>query len=151
MEDHCAAKIRYLFYRALFKMEYYYLFATPHWLTRIDRKLENLHLEKIVAGREKFEGYRIWIKTHLGDFIKQTLSNPNAHYVEFFDPKSVQRMVTRHLAGTHNYLNEINKVLTIELVCASLIHQRSAGSVSSESIDHATRVCLAEASRRVGI
>jgi asparagine synthase (glutamine-hydrolysing) len=120
------AKIRYIFYRALFKMEYYYLFATPHWLTQIDRKLEKLHLEKIVAGREKFEGYRIWIKTHLGDFIKQTLSNPNAHYVEFFDRKSVKRMVDRHLAGTHNYLNEINKVLTIELVCASLIDQRPA-------------------------
>ncbi len=104
------AKIRYLLYRALFKMEYYYLFATPHWLTWMDRRLDKLHLEKIVAGREKFEGYRIWIKSHLGDFIKQTLSSPHAHYIEFFDSKSVQRMVARHLAGTHNYLNEINKV-----------------------------------------
>jgi len=123
-------KIRYLFYRALFKTEYYYLFATPHWLTRIDRKLAKLHLEKIVAGREKFEGYRIWIKTHLGDFIRQTLSNPNARYVEFFDQKSVQGMVRRHLAGTHNYLNEINKVLTIELICTSLIDQKGPRSQS---------------------
>jgi hypothetical protein len=128
------AKIRYLFYRTLFKMEYYYLFATPHWLTWIDGKLEKLHLEKIIAGREKFEGYRIWIKTYLADFIKQTLSNPNAHYIEFFDRKSVQRMVARHLGGTHNYLNEINKVLTIELLCASLIDQPSRRT-RSESID----------------
>jgi asparagine synthase (glutamine-hydrolysing) len=128
------AKTRYLFYRTLFKMEYYYLFATPHWLTWIDRKLEKLHLEKIIAGREKFEGYRIWIKTHLADFIQQTLSNPNAHYIEFFDRKSVQRMVARHLGGTHNYLNEINKVLTIELLCASLIDQPSRRTRSA-SID----------------
>jgi len=120
------AKVRYLFHRALFKMEYYYLFATPHWLTRIDRKLEKLRLEKIVAGREKFEGYRIWIKNHLADFIMQTVSDPNAHYVQFFDRRLVQNMVARHLAGTHNYLNEINKVLTIELAYASLIDQQPA-------------------------
>jgi asparagine synthase (glutamine-hydrolysing) len=118
-------KVRYLFYRALFKMEYYYLFATPHWLTRIDRKLEGLRLEKIIAGREKYEGYRIWITKQLADFIMQTLSNPNAYYVQFFDRRAVQHMIARHVAGTHNYLNEINKVLTIELACASLIHQRS--------------------------
>ena len=116
------AKVRYLCYRALFKTEYYYLFAMPHWLTWLDRKLEKIHLERIVAGREKFEGYRIWIRTHFADFLIETLSNRNAHYVEFFDQRSVQRMVSRHVAGTHNYLNEINKVLTIELLCASLIH-----------------------------
>jgi asparagine synthase (glutamine-hydrolysing) len=119
-------KVRYLIHRALFKMEYYYLFATPHWLTRIDRRLEKLRLEKIVAGREKFEGYRIWIKNKLADFIMQTLSDPNAHYVQFFDRRLVQNMVARHLAGTHNYLNEINKVLTIELAYASLIDQQPA-------------------------
>jgi asparagine synthase (glutamine-hydrolysing) len=117
-------KVRYLMYRALFKMEYYYLFATPHWLTWIDRKLEKLKLEKIVAGREKFEGYRIWIKSHLADFVIQTLSNPNAHYAQFFDRRTVENMVARHVAGTHNYLNEINKVLTIELIYLSLLdHQ----------------------------
>jgi hypothetical protein len=117
-------------YRALFKMEYYYLFATPHWLTWIDRKLEKLKLEKIVAGREKFEGYRIWLKSHLADFVMQTLSNPNARYVQFFDRRSVQNMVARHLAGTHNYLNEIGKVLTIELAYASLIDQQPAATRS---------------------
>jgi len=126
-------KVRYLMYRALFKMEYYYLFAMPHWLVRIDRKLEKLKLEEILAGREKFEGYRIWIKSHLADFIMQTLSNPNAHYVQFFNRRIVQHMVARHLAGTHNYLNEINKVLTIELVYASLIDQQPAITRSSSN------------------
>jgi asparagine synthase (glutamine-hydrolysing) len=136
------SRMRYLFYRALFKMEYYYLFATPHWLTWIDRKLEKLHLERIVAGREKFEGYRIWIKTHLADFIKQTLSNPDAHYIEFFDRKTVQGMVARHVAGTHNYLNEINKVLTVELICTSLIDQLPAEPIKSESIGRAAEFAV---------
>ncbi len=34
-------------------------------------------------------------------------------------------MVDRHIAGTHNYLNEINKVLTIELICSSLLKNGS--------------------------
>src|SRR5438093_8925231 len=116
-----APKARYVLYRALFKMEYYYLFATPHWVTRVDRSLEKLRPERILAGREKFEGYRIWIRTNLSDFIQQTLLNPNAQYTRFFDRRSVERMLTSHIAGTCNYLNEINKVLTVELICATLL------------------------------
>ena len=84
-------------------------------------KEELLKLERLFAGREKFEGYRIWIKTKLSDFIWQTLSNPQASYTQFFDRRLVERMVTGHSAGTHNYLNEINKVLTVELIYSSLL------------------------------
>jgi asparagine synthase (glutamine-hydrolysing) len=114
-------KIRYILYRALFKMEYIYLFGTPHWLTWLDRRFERLRLERVFAGREKFEGYRIWIKTKLSDFICDTLLNPEAHYTDFFERQAVERMVKCHIAGTHNYLNEINKVLTIELIYSSLL------------------------------
>jgi asparagine synthase (glutamine-hydrolysing) len=114
-------QLRYIFYRALFKTEFIYLFSAPHWLTRLDRKLEKLKLERFFAGREKFEGYRIWIKTDFSEFIRDTLANPQAYYSQFFDRGFVQRMVARHIAGTHNYLNEINNVLTFELIYSSLI------------------------------
>lgn len=113
-------RIRYVFFRALFKMEYIYLFAAPHWFTWLDRKLERLRPERLFSGREKFEGYRIWIKTNLSNFIRETLSDPNAYYPRLFDKSLVEQMVTRHIAGTHNYLNEINKVLTIELIHSTL-------------------------------
>jgi asparagine synthase (glutamine-hydrolysing) len=116
-------KLLYFWFRALFKVEYVYLLATPHWLTHIDRTLGRLRLEKILAGRQKWEGYRIWIKTEFPEYIRQTLLNPEAQYTSFFEKSAVERMVTRHLAGTHNYLNDINKVLTVELVCSSLIRQ----------------------------
>src|SRR5437588_300050 len=111
----------YIAFWSLFKLEYIYLFATPHWLTRIDRKLEKLRPERILSGRQKFKGYRIWIKTHFTDFIQQTLLNPKAQFAQFFNSKTVEEMVRRHIAGTHNYLNEINKVLTVELICSSLL------------------------------
>jgi asparagine synthase (glutamine-hydrolysing) len=112
---------RYILYRALFKMEYIYLFATPRWVTWLDRRLERLRPERIFAGREKFEGYRIWIRTKLSEFIQQTLLNPSAQYTRFFNKKSVERMLRQHIAGTGNHLNEINKVLTTELICSSLL------------------------------
>jgi asparagine synthase (glutamine-hydrolysing) len=111
----------YLAFWSLFKAEYIYLFATPHWLTRIDRALERLRLERFLAGRQKFEAYRIWIRTKLADFIRETLLSSKAYYTEIFDRKCVEKMVTRHLAGTHNYLDEINKVLTVELIYSSLL------------------------------
>jgi asparagine synthase (glutamine-hydrolysing) len=118
-------KVTYGLFWALFKAEYIYLFPTPHWLTRVDRKLEKLKLERIIVGRQKFEAYRIWIKTHLAESIRDTLLDPRAQCTDFFDKASVRRVVDRHTAGTHNYLNEINKMLTIELICSSLLRSPS--------------------------
>jgi asparagine synthase (glutamine-hydrolysing) len=106
---------------ALFKMEYVYLHATPHWVTRLDRMLERWRLERLFAGRQKWEAYRIWIKTHFSEFIKEQLLNSRADYTRYFDYGLVSRMATRHIAGTHNYLNEINKALTLQLICSSLL------------------------------
>jgi asparagine synthase (glutamine-hydrolysing) len=115
------SKASYIPLWALFKVEYIYLYATPHWLTWLDRKLETLRPERFLAGRQKFEGYRIWIKTDLAQFIRETLLSPETRCTEFFQKTSLEKAVLRHIAGTHNYLNEINKMLTVELICSSLV------------------------------
>jgi asparagine synthase (glutamine-hydrolysing) len=115
------SKITYIPLWALFKAEFTYLYAAPHWLTWADRKLEKLRLERILSGRQKYEGYRIWFKTHFAGFLRDTLLNPAAHCTQFFDRASVVRVVTGHTAGNHNYLNEVNKMLTVELICSSLL------------------------------
>jgi asparagine synthase (glutamine-hydrolysing) len=115
------SKLTFIPLWALFKAEYTYLYALPHWLTWVDRRLERLRLERILAGRAKYEGYRIWFKTHFADFIRATLLSPSARCTEFFDRASVTRVVTGHTAGTHNYLNEVNKMLTVELIYSSLL------------------------------
>ena len=114
-------KIAYGLFWALFKVEFIYLYATPHWMTRLDRGLEKLQLERIIAGRQKFEGYRIWFKTHLSEYLRDKLLNPQAYCNEFFDKEWVQKAVMRHTSGTHNYLNEINKMLTLELIGSTLV------------------------------
>jgi asparagine synthase (glutamine-hydrolysing) len=116
-----ANKLHYGPLWALFKVEYIYLYATPHWMTRIDRALEGLRLERFFAGRQKWEGYRIWLKTDFADFVRQTLLDPGAGYADFFERSAIEKMVMRHTAGTHNYLNEINRALSVELICSSLL------------------------------
>jgi asparagine synthase (glutamine-hydrolysing) len=115
------AKLCYYFFWSMFKVEYVYLYATPHWFTHLDRKLESWHLERLLSGRQKWEGYRIWIKTHFAQFLHDTLSNSQADYTRYFDYETVNQMVERHTAGTHNYLEEINRALTVELMCSTLL------------------------------
>jgi asparagine synthase (glutamine-hydrolysing) len=123
---------------ALFKIEYIYLYSTPHWLTWVDRKLAKLRLERIIPGRQKFEAYRIWMKTHLADYLREVLLSPSARHREFFDKKAVVKAVNGHLAGTHNYIFEINKMLTVELILSSLLTDSAwadgptAGSLQGE-------------------
>ena len=114
-------KFFYYLFRAYFKVEYVYLHVTPHWLTWFDRKLEYLHLERLLSGRQKWEAYRIWIKTAFAPFLRETLCDPQADYTHFFDYQTVRTMVERHIAGTHNYLEEINKALTVQLISSSLL------------------------------
>lgn len=117
------SKGAYLFLRVFFKAEYIYLFAAPHWMTWVDRKLEKLQPERILAGRQKFEYYRIWAKTHFADFIQDTLLSPGAFCATFFNRASLTSAVRGHLAGTHNYMSEINKALTLELMHSTLLNQ----------------------------
>jgi hypothetical protein len=114
---------RLLYYQfwALFKVEYIYLYATPHWFTRLDRTLAALHLEYVLAGRQKWEGYRIWLQAPCADFVQQTLLDSRAEYTRYFEYATMSRMVERHVAGTHNYLSDINKALTVQLICSSLL------------------------------
>jgi len=90
---------------ALFKAEYIYLYALPHWLTRVDRMLGKMRPEQIVSGRQKWEAYRIWLTSEIAESVRQMLLNRGAHFTDFFERKTVEEMVARHTAGTHNFLD----------------------------------------------
>ena len=134
-------RMLYLQLRILFKVEYVYLYATPHWLTRLDRRLAGLHLERILTGRQKWEGYRLWLTTHFFAFVRETLLAPQAHCAQYFGRDAVTRIVSQHLAGTHNHLNEINKMLTLELIHSSLLNEsaglptRTAAMLTTSGVD----------------
>jgi hypothetical protein len=109
------------FRKACFKLEYIYLLSTPHWLAWMDDWIAWCGLDRLMVGKHKFEAYRLWSKRHFAEFFFDTLLNPGADYGLFFDKATVANMLRQHSAGTRNYANELNKVLTTELIYASLI------------------------------
>jgi len=114
-------KLAYYPFGALFKMEYLYLTTTPHWMTRIDSTLRRARPERLFSGRQMWQGYRIWLRTHFSEFVQDTLLNPRAEFTEHFDHKTISSMVRQHVAGTHNHLVAINKALSLQLIYSSLL------------------------------
>lgn len=120
----------------LFKAEYIYLYGTPHWLTALDSKLPMLRLNQFLAGRQKWEGYRLWMRQRFSSFLQDTLLSPSIAYGDYFDRRAVGTLLERHLAGTHNYMSEINRVLMVELIATSLLQPaRSHHEQSSLPLD----------------
>lgn len=105
----------------LFKAEYIYLYGTPHWLTALDHKFPTLGVHRLLAGRQKWEGYRLWMKGRFSDFLRDTLLSSSNSFSDYFDQRTVNTMLERHLAGTHNYMTYINKALTVQLIATSLL------------------------------
>jgi asparagine synthase (glutamine-hydrolysing) len=110
-----------LYYHTMFKLDYRYVFALPHWLTRVDTVVMAMNGEQPILGSQKFEHYRIWFRRELSNYVKDVLLDPQTARRPYFDKKSLEMMVQTHTSGTRNYINEINKALSLELTCRLLI------------------------------
>jgi asparagine synthase (glutamine-hydrolysing) len=111
-----------LFYYALFKVDYTYVFALPHWLTKLDSVCMWLNGGRPLFGSsQKFEFYRIWFRRELTDYVKEILLDPQTAKRPYFDMKCLEMMVQTHTRGARNYMNEINKAMTLELTHRLLI------------------------------
>jgi asparagine synthase (glutamine-hydrolysing) len=115
------SKLLELYYYALFKADYTYLYALPHWLTRLDTICMSINGERQLLGSQKFEYYRIWFRRELSDYVKEVLLDPQTAKRPYFDMKSLEMMVQTHTNGTRNYMNEINKAMSLELTYRLLI------------------------------
>lgn len=116
------SKFLEVYYYALFKADYIYSFALPHWLTRLDTWALALTGGKPILGAsQKFEFYRIWYSRELSGCVKDILLDPKAATRPYFDRKYLERIVRTHTKGTHNYTNEITKAMSLELTHRLLV------------------------------
>lgn len=100
----------------LFKADYCYKSGMPNWLERIHHALGPLQPEKFIRGIHRFAHYRVWYREQLASYLKETLLNSRAANRPYINGKFIETMVLRHLQGNWNYTDEIEKVLTLELV-----------------------------------
>jgi asparagine synthase (glutamine-hydrolysing) len=106
---------------ASFKAEWYYNTGMPDWLSKFELKIRPFHLEGIFLGKHKIEHYRIWFQRNLSEFIKGILSDDKTKKRWHWNGNFIEEMAKHHINGRNNYLEEINKVITIELLYRGLI------------------------------
>ncbi len=103
-------------YEAAFKAEYYCGHGMPKWLSRWDKELKYLHYDRLLLGRNKFHNFRQWFRDDLAGYLRSMLLDSRTLGRPFLNGRSVEEMTLNHIRGHENYLEEINYVLTVELV-----------------------------------
>jgi asparagine synthase (glutamine-hydrolysing) len=105
----------------LAKTEYAYDYGMPDWLARIDRLLSPLNMQRLFLGRQKFCHFRTWYRRQLRAYIQEILLDRRGRSRPYVNAKSLEKIVTSHVAGTHNFTQEIHKLLSLELLHRTLL------------------------------
>jgi asparagine synthase (glutamine-hydrolysing) len=135
-------KVRKFRREVLIKAEYFASHGMPNWLTAISRYSLGRFLEKSFLGRDKFQHFRLWTEKRFADYIADVLIQGSRELGEFFNLPQVESMVHEHVAGKKNYIDEIDKLLTLILACNTLFKGSSFESDRIEKITHKSSVSL---------
>jgi asparagine synthase (glutamine-hydrolysing) len=126
-----ARSVRKTYRYLLFKAEWYYSGGMPNWLTRFDHNPLARQLEATFVGSHKIEHYRLWFRDQLFDYVSDMLNDRQTSSRPYLNRDQYKLLVRAHTTRTGNYMNEINKLLTLELIQRSLLdanhHRARAG------------------------
>jgi asparagine synthase (glutamine-hydrolysing) len=101
---------------AQFKTEYLYLFQLPPALVRLDALLDPLHFDRRFFSRYQLLHYGKLFRNELSGYIRDILTDRETLTRPYLYKDTVKHLVEGHLRGRQNFYNEINKLLTVELV-----------------------------------
>jgi asparagine synthase (glutamine-hydrolysing) len=104
-----------------FKAEYLSSYGMPCWLSSIMGPGLQTHLNRLFTGRHKFQHFRQWSQGCLVEYLKDTINRNIRDLSDYFKIKCVQVIIDEHFNGKRNYLNEIDKILTLCLVQRNLL------------------------------
>jgi len=110
------------FYReALFRAEYWSSHGMPAWFSAISRYGLGRFFEKSFLGSHKFQHFRLWTQKQFAGYITDVLIQGSRGLGEFFNLCQVESMVNEHISGKKNYIDEIDKLLTLTLAHNNLL------------------------------
>ena len=95
--------------------------SLTHWSARVDAWLHRTYLDRLIRGRAYFRHYRAWFRDELSGYVKEMLLDGRTTGRPYWDKRFLEKIVRDHVAGKGNYLREIGKVLTVELIHRTLI------------------------------
>jgi asparagine synthase (glutamine-hydrolysing) len=126
-----------LLFWILFKADYVYFFDMRNWMLKMESTAAALGLTQLVFGFQKFENYRLWLRTGLSGYIRDVLLDRRTLSRGFFDPAFIRRAVADHIEGRGNYRNHLDKAMTLELIMRTLI-ESPLPSKSTRPVDLAS-------------
>jgi asparagine synthase (glutamine-hydrolysing) len=105
----------------LFKAEYYYNSGMPDWLAKFNSVFSSLNLERYFNGIHKIENYRSWFKNELSEYVRDILLDQKTKNRSYLDSAALEKVVLSHINGFENNTDEINKLLSVELIQRTLL------------------------------
>jgi len=108
-------------YEALARAEIGYDYGMPQWLSRLDLWLRFAKPETLFAGWNSFYHFRTWFRDQLSESVKAILLDRRSMERPYLNRTFLEKMVALHMRGEGNYTNEINSVLTLELIHRSMM------------------------------
>ena len=94
-----------------------------HLIARLDALFTPLHPENFIAGYCNFRHYRLWFRTYLSEYVQEMLLDDRTLNRPYWDKNRLKDVVSNHLNGQGNYLFEIRKALTLELIHRTLLEK----------------------------
>jgi asparagine synthase (glutamine-hydrolysing) len=106
-----------------FKAEWYYNLGMPDWVVRHERVLQLHALERLFLGRHKIDHYRLWFRDRLRQPILDVLTCHRARSRNYLDPGGLQTLVKDFERDDRNYVTDITRLTTLELIQQLLIER----------------------------
>ncbi len=114
--------------RTLIKAEYLTSHGAPDWLATLGASLPSGLLEIRFLGIDKFQHFRYWSRRNLAEFVRETLTSDTDALANWFDMRRVSSMVDDHVAGRANYMDEIDRLLTLATATRVLFRRFEAAA-----------------------
>jgi asparagine synthase (glutamine-hydrolysing) len=110
------AALKRLFSEATFKLDYLNNEGWPSWLSPFDFVFTRATSSLKIVGLHKYLHYRRWFRRELADYLNDVVGDARTRQAPFWNPRFLEKMATDHVEGRHNYVSEINAVVTLEAV-----------------------------------
>src|SRR5207237_1359494 len=116
-----------------FKLDYLNNEGWPDWLSPFGSVFTRVTSGLKIVGLHKYLHYRQWFQRQLADYLKDVVSSRRTQQAPFWNRRFLAKMAIDHLEGRHNYVAEINAVLTLEAVDRLLFGEFAPSRLKSDN------------------
>ena len=95
----------------------------PHFIAKLDKAFSFLHIENLLLGYDQLCHYRKWFRDDIADCLKEILLDSRTLERPYWNKSFLRQAVLDHTTGRGNYLAELKKALTVELIHRTLLDE----------------------------